>query len=45
MNTDDLGFLAQECNTWFADEHGHEPHVTFDIFASYGTYLCGFELF
>ena len=38
-------FLAQECNTWFADEHGHEPRVSFDIFASRGTYFCGFESF
>ena len=40
-----FGFLAQEYNTWFADEHGHEPRVTFDIFASRGTYLCGSESF
>lgn len=40
-----FGFLAQEYNTWFADEHRHEPRVTFDIVASSGTYLCGSESF
>ena len=40
-----FGFLAQESTTWFADEHGHEPRVTLDIFASRGTYFCGLEPF
>jgi len=40
-----FGFLAQEYNTWFADEHRHKPRVTFDIVASRGTYLCGSESF
>ena len=44
-NKTDFRFLAQEYHRWLADEHGHEPHVTFEIFASCGTYLCGFELF
>ena len=45
VSTVNFGFLAQECNTWFVDEQGHEPRVTFDIFASRGTYFCGFESF
>ena len=40
-----VGYFAEEYNTWFADEHGHEPCVTFDIFTSHGTYLCGSESF
>ena len=40
-----FGFLAHEYNTMFADKHRHEARVTFNIFASRGTYLCDSESF